>query len=446
MAAGAAFLVVLCSALLAHEVKLGVALIGALVFVPIAFLNPPLALAVWATSAFMTAIPAFGQASNRSLYLLFIVWVGTLFARDDALRRRARRQIPMLGGLVLFFVWALSTLLWAPEPGSAKEPAINFLLSMGVFLLVTTFVLDRRHARWLVMAYVMGTTLSVLAGAATGGLSTGASELNTATSVEGRLQGGVSDPNYLAAACVPAIVLAAGLAARRGQVLLRFALGVAVVILTIGLAATESRGGILAAAVVAIGALLTWKGQRKNVALIIALVLLAGAGWFTASPASWERVTASQDGGSGRTDVWTVAWRVVKAHPIEGVGLANFSAVSPDYLRQPGALSRADLIVDQKIMVHNAYLQLWAETGAIGLLLLLLLAGRAVSSGYRAADLFERRGDQPTAALARAGALALLGALAASFFLSNLDDRRIWILMALGPVLFAIARADEPVK
>lgn len=441
---GAAFAVAaVTGVLLVQQPELGIALIGAIVFLPLAFLNPPLALAAWATSAFMTSIPAFGQASNRALYLLFIVWIGTLFAHDSALRERARRQIPMLGGLTLFVAWVLVTLLWAPTPDAAESTAVNYVLSGGVFLLVTTFVLEPRHARWLAGAYVAGTTLSVLSGAISGGLSTAATDVDTASSVQGRLQGGVSDPNYLAAACVPAIMLAGGLAARRGQPLVRFALVVAIGVLALGLAATESRGGLLAGGVVAIGALLLWRGRRLTVAAVIGVVLLAGAGWFTASPSSWERVTSAQDGGSGRTDIWTVAWRVVEDHPLDGVGLAQFPVVSQDFIREPGALSRADLIVDKRIVVHNAYLQLWAETGAIGLALFLLLIVRSIASGTRAASLLERRGDLDGATLARAGTLALAGALTASFFLSNLDDRRTWILIALGPALLAIARAEE---
>lgn len=443
---GALGLAALSGLLLVYDVTLGIALIGAMVFVPMAFLSPPLALSVWMASAFLTALPGVGMGSNRALYLLFIVWVGTLFARDGAMRDRARRQIPMLGGLVLFIAWALCTLLWAPMAGEAHQVAVNLVISAGVFLLVATFVLEPRHACWLLGAYVLGTVLSVLAGAATGGLSPSAADLDTATSVEGRLQGGVSDPNYLAAACVPAIMLAGGLMAQRRDALFRLALITAIGILAIGLIATESRGGLLAALIVSILALFYWRGRRLLVASLILVVVCAGLAWLSASPSTWERITSDQDGGSGRTDIWLVAWRVVEAHPIDGVGLAQFPAVSQDFIREPGALSRADLIVDQKIQVHNSYLQLWAEAGAIGLIFFMLLAGRSIAGSHRAAKLFERRSEPELATLSRACLLALVGALTASFFLSNLDDRRIWVLLALGPVLLSIARSEEAAR
>src|SRR6476620_1144475 len=76
LTAGAFALALLCGTLLVYNAVLGAALIGALVFVPVAFFSPPLALSIWMASAFLTALPGMGQVSNRSLYLLFIVWVG----------------------------------------------------------------------------------------------------------------------------------------------------------------------------------------------------------------------------------------------------------------------------------------------------------------------------------------------------------------------------------
>ncbi len=43
------------------------------------------------------------------------------------------------------------------------------------------------------------------------------------------------------------------------------------------------------------------------------------------------------------------------------------------------------------------------------------------------------------ATLTAASLLALVGALSASFFLSNVNDRRLWVLLALGVVLRAVA-------
>ena len=63
-----------------------------------------------------------------------------------------------------------------------------------------------------------------------------------------------------------------------------------------------------------------------------------------ASPAERARVTEVQ-GGSGRTDIWTVGTRMVRAHPLTGIGLGNFQNTSIHYLLRPGEITRSELTV-----------------------------------------------------------------------------------------------------
>jgi O-antigen ligase len=441
VALGAMVLSAMLVTLLAHDVKLGIAALGVVVFVPLAIANTPLALCGWLLTAFLSGYAAVGSMSNKALY--FIAGVALmLFIQRGAQREASRELTRMVGLVVVFFAWILLSLLWAPQASFAQDTAVHLAMAAVVFFLVLSLFTEREQVRWLMLAFVAGAVLSVLSGAVTGGLSIGDAAATTASSVQGRLQGGTSDPNYLAAAIVPAMMLAGGLAARRGHPFERFALLIATMVLAIGLAATESRGGFLAMAIVSIAALLTWRGRRAMILAFILVFAVAVSAWFVASPTAWERVTSASDGGSGRSEIWQVATRVVDAHPIAGVGLGQFPVVSPDYLARPGALTRADLIVGKRIVVHNAYLQLWVETGIIGLVLFLAVALSAIAAGVRAVRRFERARDVEMATLARALVLAIVGALTASFFLSNVDDLRHWVLLALGPVLLGIAQRD----
>lgn len=428
--------------LLAHDVKLGIAALGALVFVPVAIANTPLAVCCWLMTAFLSGYAAVGSMSNKALYFITGVAI-MLFIHRGAQRYGSRQLTRIVGLVVVFFSWIILSLLWAPQASFAKETAVHLIMAFVVFFLVLSVFTEREHVRWLMLAFVAGAVLSVLSGAVTGGLSVSDAAATTASSVQGRLQGGTSDPNYLAAAIVPAMMLAVGLAARRGRPFERFALMVATIILAIGLAATESRGGFLAMIVVSLAALLTWRGRRMTILGFMLVFALAVSTWFLASPSAWERVTSASDGGSGRADIWQVATRVGDAHPLFGVGLGQFPVVSPDYLARPGALTRADLIVGKRIVVHNAYLQLWVETGIVGLALFIAVAIAAIAAGASAARRFDAQGDVETATLARALVLAIVGALTASFFLSNIDDLRHWVLLALGPVLYGIAQRNE---
>jgi O-antigen ligase len=106
-------------------------------------------------------------------------------------------------------------------------------------------------------------------------------------------------------------------------------------------------------------------------------------------------------------------------------------------------VARGDLLIGRRIVVHNMYLQTWVELGAVGLLLYLLVAAASLRAGWRASRAFERAGDRDLTALARAAVLAVAGALTASIFLSNLDDRRTWVLLGLGPALLALSNVTR---
>jgi O-antigen ligase len=282
----------------------------------------------------------------------------------------------------------------------------------------------------------------VLAGLITGDLLNG---LNAGQSagLEGRFTTAGADPNDLAAGLVPAAALALGLTAgARGP--RRLWLIVAALICIGGVAATQSRGGLLAATCAMLAAIVVARGRRVQ-AVTAALGLATIVAFLLATtPGALERITDTDNGGNGRTDLWTVAARMVADHPLNGVGLDNFMVQSDAYVREPGTLEYVDLIVESPHIVHNTYLQLLAETGAIGLALYLLVVGLALAGSWRAAIRFGDRGMRDMEALAQGVFTAQAGILAASVFLSIGNDFRAWLLFGLGPALLALSTPGDP--
>lgn len=442
IAAAGLFTAFLVASLLVRDVKLGVVLLVGLCFIPVALLRLPLAICCWVVLLFFFRAPAIHSVPDHLLIVIAACWIGLLVGRRaEAREALARNQGVMFAGAVLI-AWILVTLAWAPNPHAASRSLKDLLYAALSFVILLGTIVERRHVRWVLWAFVVGAALSVLWGAAKGGLSGAIGGPGLVTDQDGRFQAGSGDPNYLAMVLVPAIMLAAGLAFRASP-MQRAGLGVCVVLAAIGLAATQSRGGVLAALVSAIVALLIWRGRRAQIAAMIVVALMATAAFFAASPAAWQRVHAGNTSGSGRVDIWQVAWRVGNDHPIFGVGIHQFAEYSPRYVRQPGALDYVDLIVDKHIVVHNVYLELWVETGIIGLLLYLGFVVACLAAAWRAKGLFERMGDSEMATLARTVVLATVGMLAASFFLSNVSNHQSWVLLALGPVLASIAIRDQ---
>jgi O-antigen ligase len=289
---------------------------------------------------------------------------------------------------------------------------------------------------------VAGAALSVLIGLASNGLTSSASAIDTATSQEGRLQGGAGDPNVLAAGLVPAIVLAAALASGARGAGARWALGFAILVMGVGVAATESRGGMLAMVVALVASLAVAKGRRVAIVALAAFAIGGAAAWFVNSPSGWERITSFDGGGNGRSDLWAVAGDMAHDHPIVGVGLANFQERAGEYVRRPRELQFVDLIAEEPHVAHNTYLQFVAENGLLGLAIFLALAAAALHAALTAGRRFDANGDDPLATLSRAVFVGILALMTASIFLTNGHDSRLWLLFGLAAILAQLSRVQ----
>jgi O-antigen ligase len=440
---GGSIAVVVFAAVLGHSTKDGVLILLGICFLPLALWQLPLAVCGWTIVTFLSHVSALSAYPNRVMLFTAVCWLGLLMGRRSRARSPLADSYVVIAIAVLFTAWVVISLAWASVPGAGETGTHlkQFLYGGFSLLLLLGVIVERRHVRWLASAFVVGATLSVLYGAAKGGLSAGTGVATEVADSGGRFQGGASDPNYLAAVLVPALMIAGGLAigaAPRHKALL----ALAAVIITIGLAATESRGGLIAAIVCAAVAFVIWRERRALIAGLIGLIGASTAIFFLAKPSAWTRILESNQ-GSGRLDIWTVAVRIIHAHPFAGVGFGQFQQVSIHYVLQPGALQYIGLIIEQQIVVHNVYLQMWVEEGIVGLLLFLVLVTASLASAWFAVKRFDLLGDVQMAAMARATVLALVGILVASFFLSDLENSQLWIMLALGPVLAAIAKRQS---
>ncbi|MGI8728731.1 MAG: O-antigen ligase family protein [Solirubrobacteraceae bacterium] len=436
---------VLCGLLMGARPAAGVGFALALGFVPLAFYNLPLALAFVAPIAFIRHLPAVWVGPTLAFAVIVMAWLGTLAARRSATAGRLTqwRAVWLIG---LTLVWLFLTIAWVGDPAAATKDAVNWCVAAVLALIFYTTLSSERQVRLVLGGFVFGALLAVSIGLASTGLRPASSALETATYTEGRLQAG-GDPNYLAAGLVPAIVLAGGLIATTRSILQRWGLMFAAGIITIGLAATQSRGGLLAAITATVVALLVMRRHRLQVTAAIAICVGLIGFWLAISPGAFERISNADGGGNGRADLWTVAWRVFSDHPFQGVGLSGFEQASAAYVLQPGQLTAVALIVDDPHVVHNSYLQLLAETGVIGLVLYLAVVLAALAASWRAARLFDARGDPDLATLARSLLVAQASVAVAVFFITGATSTPFWLLYGVSGAMLLLARkpAQEPV-
>ncbi|MDH7505592.1 MAG: O-antigen ligase family protein [Candidatus Acetothermia bacterium] len=86
---------------------------------------------------------------------------------------------------------------------------------------------------------------------------------------------------------------------------------------------------------------------------------------------------------------WWVTWEMIKAHPIIGIGLGDFKLEFLDYkaafLETPRGARYKDIYIAQALQAHNDYLQMWAELGTLGAVVIGALIFLVFFSGWRRA-------------------------------------------------------------
>jgi O-antigen ligase len=438
-----AALLLLCAAigLLAGSAP-GLAIAAAIAagFAALVVADLTLGLCVFIVVAFAERLPA-AEGSDLTLVkavgaLLAVSWLATV-----ATRRAGERQIftahpLMMVAAALLLGWMLLSVGWAEDPSAARTDVMRYGLNFLLLPIVYSAVRKREHVVAVMGTYVGGAAVAAVYAMAVVGNDPHA---------HGRISGVTGTANELASVLVTALFLAGGLlfVIKRAPIIRTLLLG-AIFICLLGLFLTLSRAGLVALAAALGAAVFVGGRQRFLVGVLVMTVSLATVGYFSfaASKESRERVTTFGN-GTGRTDIWTVAWRMIEDHPVNGVGVGNFRTTSIHYLLRPGAIQRDEFIVDRPQVTHNSYLHVLAELGIPGL----VLFGGILTAGFvaalRAADAFRRRGDPYLETLARALVLALVALLVADFFASDQLNKELWLLLGLGAAMLGIARRER---
>ncbi len=420
-----------------YSPPLAIGLTLGVLFLVVAMADLTAGICIFAVLTFLdTLLASEAQGSLSAPKLLGIIlmlsWLALITAGDQAQRQRIFSHQGFLFVLILLVAWTGLSALWAESPAAALDAATRYLPNAFLFLIVFAGVRTREQLVWVLASFVLGALMS-----AAYGMVSPAPEGDI-----GRLSGAGGDANETAAAFVAGGILAAALfAAMKGRPIMRVGAALAVPFCGLAVFLTLSRGGLIALGASLIAAVFMGGKHRGAVlaAALTAAAITVAYFAFLAPAAAVERVTGL-GGGTGRVDIWKVGWRMVEDEPIRGIGAGNFPISSIHYLLEPGALVRDDFIVDEPKVAHNTYLGVLAELGIIGLLLFLGVVVFSLGCTVLAAKRAERSGDRQIEVLARALFVALVGLLAADFFVSREYSKQLWLLMALCPVMLELSR------
>lgn len=408
-----------------------------LVLLVIAMANLTAGICLLAFLTFLDMIlPADAGGALSVSKLVGLVLVLSWFALVTAGERERREQLfspPAFLLVLVFFVgWTAVSAVWAEDAGAAITATTRYLPNAMLFLVVFAGVRTRQQLLWVVGSLVAGAVV-----AAVYGMVVGAPQDDP-----GRVA--IGNANETAASLVMGGTLAAALAfALRGRPVLRLLTAIAVPLCVFAVFLTLSRGGLVALGASLIAAIVVAGRRRGPVLGLAAVAVLATVLYFGAfAPVEARDRVLELGGGTGRTDIWTVGWRMVKDHPLVGVGADNFPVASVHYLLEPGALMRTDFIVDNPKVAHNTYLNVLAELGIVGFFLLLVIIALPLRCAAQAIGFAARAGDRQLEVLARAMVVVIVGLLAADFFGSRQYSKQLWLVLSLGPVLLQVSRAE----
>jgi len=409
-----------------------------LAYLAVALVSPVSAVTLFVVLTFLSQISGIGATVSIEKGAGAVLVLGWLYHERVVEPRPWSDEVRRFTILsAAFIVWGIASTLWASDPHSALTSTLRIAQGPLLVLVVASVVRTVEALRVVCYAFVAGA-----AAAAVGGMA-GLTKTDAVIAASGRLSGGILDPNYLAAVLVPAVVLSLFLALTSSSRLMKVAIGAAGGVSTIGIFLTQSRGGVIALGVAAVGSVVAAGRFRRQVVLVLSLVGAFAAVYLLlfAPPQSFSRITSfTANDGSGRTDLWAVAAKAFEQHPVNGIGAGNFTVVEQQYaVNFNRNLPRADLVVQVQQPVHNTYLHVATELGLVGLGLFLAILWIALRACYRAAT----RSSGSTEALGRAIVVGSVGMLVAFVFLTAQYEKQLWLVIAL-LLAYAAAAARVP--
>jgi O-antigen ligase len=426
--------------LAARDPILAVAVLAAVVAVPLAVLRPSLVLPVLVLSIFAEAVTVGGTTLGRLTAPLALVAVVSQVLQSPVRLRRATFSLILIGGYALL---ALASLAWTVSVPATVEALTTLAVSLVYGAAFAVLVRTSRDLHRLLTAFALASTSLALLWIGQYALG-----IDRRFNVAG-------DPNFFAASQVVALPLVVVLLSRERDALRRVALYVAIALIAASVLSTVSRGGFITLTVIVLlilvlpSRLLFQSPKQKAAFLLTALIGLA-----VLSPLAWGDLRHRFEAGlgqsnvaGGRGDLWLAATAGYRQHPVAGLGFGAFRAVSFQLLRStPGVDLQSHLrfAVREGEFVHNAYLGSLAELGPVGLGLFLGILGAAAARFRRTAREARAAGRSFERSVAGGLLLSLLALALASALLSTETSRVLWVLVGLSLALPGLVPRLQP--
>jgi putative inorganic carbon (hco3(-)) transporter len=352
-------------------------------------------------------------------------------------------------GMVVF-----TSLLYAKDFNTAYNTASDFAKNGVITVLLVILIQQRsvfRTALWVIVA----------AGIFTGSISVfqyltktftniywgfgQAQILNIVTGVDDfRISGPIGDPNFYAQILVVIVPLAFHFMTTEKKIILRALAAWSLIVCSLSIIFTFSRGGAIALAIV-LGCLILYRRIRP-LEVIGVLILIIGMVAFLPDQYSSRLNTITQvvtgqtnvrEEASirGRLSELLVSWQMFTEHPILGVGVGNYPLYYQSYSRKIGLDPRTE-----NREPHNLFLEIASETGLVGLIVFFTILYFAYQGIRQSWLTFKQLKLEEYANLVAVLGIGMIGYFSAAMFIHGAYPRYLWLLIGLALSLPQIAR------
>ena len=200
---------------------------------------------------------------------------------------------------------------------------------------------------------------------------------------------------------------------------------------------TRSRMGFLG--VIFQFCIVGWE-NKKNIIIVIVIGLMLSIAAFRAHENFWERIATIDEvngqidsSSAARQNKWRQAVVIMKKHPFVGVGLSNFRTAVKRY-----GLGESEHIV------HNAYLEIGAESGVISMVLFVVCIVYTILMNRFAMKHYSTTGNEKMYSIAGALYASVFSIGFCLIFLSEQFNSMLFVLLGLSGVLLRLTPRSKP--
>ena len=307
-------------------------------------------------------VPGFATLSHVLGILAFLT------AAVAALRRGSVRP-PNLALLlaVCFVLWAGLTWFWSVDRSATIARAATFAELVAMVWLIWESCRDFPRQRQLMQAYVWGAVAAAI--------STYIRFFQGRQTYWRRYAATGFDPNDCGLILALSVPLALYLTLRAGSSWMRAAYRAAILLVLGGLLLTASRTALIAAFLAFGFSFWTWRQanlSQRVASLLLALFLILGLYGFAPAPSRERLATLPNELTHGtlhnRTRIWKAGIKVLRHHPVFGIGVGAYPEAVRPTLGTPG-------VPGHQYVAHNTFLSVLVESGAVGFGLYALMLG-----------------------------------------------------------------------